>query len=586
MVRVSRFAWWPFGLVSATWMLVVWTQPATSQTCTIQRLCNSGSAPYTCRPLPADPAVFTPEAGYRAKDFALIKKDGWYHLFYIRVSNTAPDDETQKDFGHARSQNLYDWQILDPVLPVRPDKWDNFMVWAPYIVKVGDTYNMFYTGVTNGGGFNRHQRIGLATSTNLTDWARLDAPVFECADVPWTYCAPGASSGGEFRDPFVMPDPAVQGRWLMYLGAGLSPSPYKMRPELAVSNGDFTQWEDSGSLWSVHDWWTDTNVLESPHLFSHGSRWFILFTSDSGQPLSIVNTTGAPSDTGSVWTDFNRLANLDCVNAEGMVGSEYLKDDNSDEYFANYYGSIIQIRQMGWDTGDPYFTLRTPVHVANNNGLAWNGTSVYEGDAIQLSITTVGNFAGRSAKLELYEVDDGGTWDPIPPSTLGLPETATLAGVTTVLSGTAHRIADSDDSTPDVSEYVVRYLGETQVLHVNPVPCCYDPPLPDDPPIIRPPHHGSREHTPSADTGLPLSLVTRGSSSGPLSWVIDLPSAARVRLDLYDVRGRRMVRVADRELPAGETVLPWSSTRLAPGAYFSRLTTPFGARSVRVVLAE
>src|SRR5262249_13007423 len=158
-------------------------------------------------------------------------------------------------------------------------------------------------------------------------------------------------------DPFVMPDPNVSGRWLMYLGAGLSPNPYSMRPELAVSNGDFTSWTNAGPLWSVHDWWTQTTVFESPHLFTHGGYWFIVFTTNSGQPLEIVRTAAAPSDTGAVWNTWNRIANLDCIDASGMYGSEYFKASNGDEYFANYTGNSLDFRQIDWNTGDPYFRM-------------------------------------------------------------------------------------------------------------------------------------------------------------------------------------------------------------------------------------
>ena len=58
---------------------------------------------------------------------------------------------------------------------MRPGHWDNAKVWAPDIKEVDGVYYMFYTGVTNQpGAYAAYQRIGLATSTDLMTWNRLD----------------------------------------------------------------------------------------------------------------------------------------------------------------------------------------------------------------------------------------------------------------------------------------------------------------------------------------------------------------------------------------------------------------------------
>jgi hypothetical protein len=66
--------------------------------------------------------------------------------------------------------------------------------------------------------------------------------------------------------------------------------------------------------------------------------------------------------------------------------------------------------------------------------------------------------------------------------------------------------------------------------------------------------------------------------------VLDLPERQHVTLDVYDVLGRRLLRVHDGALPAGRHELPIETVGWAPGVYFARLTTPTAAQSHRMVV--
>ena len=140
----------------------------------------------------------------RPKDFAFLKKDGVYHLFYIRHNDDLPNPATEKDLGHAVSTDLYHWQQLPPVMAVDPTGWDNQHVWAPHILYSLGLYWMYYTGVTQRPPqYVETQRIGLAVSTDLMDWQRLGDPVWQTSAAPWAWWRP-ANSGMACRDPFVM----------------------------------------------------------------------------------------------------------------------------------------------------------------------------------------------------------------------------------------------------------------------------------------------------------------------------------------------------------------------------------------------
>lgn len=72
-----------------------------------------------------------------------------------------------------------------------------------------------------------------------------------------------------------------------------------------------------------------------------------------------------------------------------------------------------------------------------------------------------------------------------------------------------------------------------------------------------------------------------------IAFEIDLPTAMPVKLELYDVSGRRLRTLLDRLLPAGESVVHWDHTaaageRVASGVYFARLTYASGSRVARL----
>jgi len=340
--------------------------------------CSSASCPYAQRPYPPTPtSAHTPQYPVRPKDFAFIQRDSSghrsYHLFYIIARPVGEHSDTSENrLGHAWTTRLDStWSTLPSVLPIRPDNWDNFHIWAPCIVARSDTFYMFYTGVdtgtVDGGRHWTRQRIGLAWSTNLTDWQRFDAAVLGCSQVPWAWCdSLDAQHGQDFRDPFVMPDPNEPQHWLMYYTATARDT--TMVPGLAYSTGDFTCWRDSCRLWTKDSrWWTHQRILESPHLFQHNSTWYLFFTTDAGQPLEYV-TSSCPADTGTFWGNWGRLANLDCFNSEAMYASEYHADTAVavQEYFCNCTGNSIDIRRIHWGPGERFsFDFIRPAAVSD-----------------------------------------------------------------------------------------------------------------------------------------------------------------------------------------------------------------------------
>ena len=78
----------------------------------------------------------------------------------------------------------------------------------------------------------------------------------------------------------------------------------------------------------------------------------------------------------------------------------------------------------------------------------------------------------------------------------------------------------------------------------------------------------------------PVSL----SAAGPVLIRFDLARSARVDMQIYDVRGRRVSRLADRRFPAGSHRLSWEARGLAAGIYMARISTPEWQASEKLIL--
>jgi hypothetical protein len=78
-----------------------------------------------------------------------------------------------------------------------------------------------------------------------------------------------------------------------------------------------------------------------------------------------------------------------------------------------------------------------------------------------------------------------------------------------------------------------------------------------------------------------LSFTTRLEAGGGVAFALDLPLEADVEVDLFDVQGRRVDRIAKRHLPAGRHGLAWEGSNQASGIYFARLLARSNAEEIR-----
>jgi beta-fructofuranosidase len=148
---------------------------------------------------------------------------GEHHLFFLRASRALPDPHQRHDrasIGHARSADLRRWELqADALVHAEPGAWDDFTVWTGSVARAPDgTWRLFYTGRRRADD-GRIQRIGVAASDDLIEWARVgDGPILE-ADPRWYEKLDlGAWSEEAWRDPYVIGDPGGDG-WHMLITA-------------------------------------------------------------------------------------------------------------------------------------------------------------------------------------------------------------------------------------------------------------------------------------------------------------------------------------------------------------------------------
>ncbi len=100
---------------------------------------------------------------------------------------------------------------------------------------------------------------------------------------------------------------------------------------------------------------------------------------------------------------------------------------------------------------------------------------------------------------------------------------------------------------------------------------------------------GARAATPPVELSLAPSVPNPFSTSTRFRF--GLPSAGSVRLDIYDLGGRHVIRLAEGQMPAGEQEITWDGTdaaggRVRMGIYFVRLEALGATRARKVVLAR
>ncbi len=507
--------------------------------------------PVAAQDAPTSTARYFPPIGYRPKEFSLVRKDGWFHIFYIR-ENLLPGAPTQQSFGHAISRDLFIWTEQDTILPVVPGTFEGSQVWAPSVHRVGDEYHMFYVGMRHDPplGYRGAQSITSATSSDLYTWTRRGVPLFDNGLFPWAHYDSTVNLGRDCRDPFLWWDEGG-GEWLLFVATRPSFRPQSMVIGIAGST-DLENWSDRGYVPITLPTFTFSDVAESPHVMTQAdSLLLLLWTTNASQALSYGRSTQATTG----WSDSKRLRNMLGYSTLGWWGSESLEDGDR-AYFGQILNEWVQFWDMTWTEPDTFRLVPPdPFQVLS---VGFDRGHAAPGDTVHLYVNTVHggqravHFSFEQTKYEWSEIVD--------PATLGLPDSLVIVDDSTA-------VAWVPDRPPDGATYLLRVripgaATEAGLVRIV-VPEDHPPPFEPEPDLI----------------------VTR----------VILPRDGRIRfvqeraragfeVEVHDVRGRALWQgTADR----GERVLMWdgrdsSGRAVGPGIYFARVTSPDRSRPERV----
>lgn len=121
--------------------------------------------------------VFQVEGRY-VNDHCFVSKDDKIHLFYIdgEIGKGPYVLGNETIIGHAVSNDLLQWEECEPAL-IRDEmlEFEERGIFAPYIIKKGELYYMFYTSHN----MQAAQFICMAVSKDLFEWTRFaNNPLF------------------------------------------------------------------------------------------------------------------------------------------------------------------------------------------------------------------------------------------------------------------------------------------------------------------------------------------------------------------------------------------------------------------------
>lgn len=227
---------------------------------------------------------------------------GLYHL-YLQNQDTGSGDFIQHYTTPSLGQPL---TYVGPALQQTAGGWDRYGMWAPHVIKnpTDGLYYMFYAGTTaSGSNADAQQRIGVATSSDLTTWTKIpintcsgtsgDGCVYECAE-SWTVWGKGGAYYDQCRDPFVIWD-AVNSRWLLFTTVSMDNTviggPWTQGISVAQST-DLLHWTGIGYIKGAKRQWSSEGgtgaqltggVAENPFVTEYNGDYYLFFT-DSNDP--------------------------------------------------------------------------------------------------------------------------------------------------------------------------------------------------------------------------------------------------------------------------------------------------------------
>lgn len=208
-------------------------------------------------------------------DHCFIKgEDGW-HVYGITHAQPA-NPMQEKNFAHGTSPNLLDpnWKKQPFALTWAPELKENHL-WAPHVIKKGDTYYMFYCAGSQVS--NYHYQINLATSKDLKTWTRYkNNPLFQ--------------DFYDARDPMVL---LIDGVYHMYYTANLDKDDNHHVVNVRTSK-DLLKWSPAKVVFVHPEKGTFGGPTESPFVVRYGDHFYLFIGPDGEYHKTTVYRSANP----------------------------------------------------------------------------------------------------------------------------------------------------------------------------------------------------------------------------------------------------------------------------------------------------
>lgn len=204
--------------------------------------------------------------------------DSWYvtdgdtiHAFYLIAPKSLGDPDLRHvnaRIGHSVSTDGRDWTHLDDVFGPGPvEGFSGQAIWTGSVVRHNEEWHYFYTGIARETQ-TLVQRIGHATSPDLTHWTRQSTEPVLQADARWYLTAETSQESHEpFRDPWVF---WHAGSWHMLVTAGERDG---VGTIAHATSDDLSTWVLGDAL--VHD--SGFRQIEVVQTLEVDGRWVLVF---------------------------------------------------------------------------------------------------------------------------------------------------------------------------------------------------------------------------------------------------------------------------------------------------------------------
>ena len=262
-----------------------------------------------------------------------------YHMFFLTAGRLLGDPDLRHDratIGHAVSDDLKSWTLLpDALRPSAPPAFDDVATWTGSVLQAPDgTWYMYYTGVSNADARHQTQRVGVATSKDLTTWQKHPASPVLAPDERW-YRRDPTTANEAWRDPWVFADPKGDG-WHMLLTAQAKVGPLNHCGVLGhARSDDLIRWEAQPPLSAPGAGFMH---LEVPQVAVVEDRPVLVFSCLRPHPKAIRNADRPAPLTAGVWS----CPGASLLGPFDLTKAEPLTDD------ALYSGRLIRDRSDRW----------------------------------------------------------------------------------------------------------------------------------------------------------------------------------------------------------------------------------------------